>query len=175
MPRNQEGFLLTGVLGCGHLNISVDDLVRQDELSRSKHLEDIVHEFSLPDIDHTDEVHLLISLDQPDVLAPEDTHHGERGQPLAILTGLGWTPNGPAASGLMKTASANFVETDLVLQWSVEHFWELEHNHQPDKVAFSITDHQVISVWENQVQKEGSSYILPTPFKENPKRLINNN
>ena len=168
MPRNQGGFLLKGVLGCEHLNISVDNLVTQDELLRWKHLQDIVDKFSLPDVDHADKVHLLIGVDQPDVLAPRDTRCGEPGQPFAILTGLGWTLNGPAASGLMKTASAKFVETDLALQQSVECFWELEHNHQSEKIAFSVTDHQVISIIENQAHKKGNHYILPIPFKENP-------
>ena len=53
-PRNQEGFLLKGVLGREHPDISVDDLVSQDELSRWTHLEDIVDELSLPDVDHAD-------------------------------------------------------------------------------------------------------------------------
>ena len=90
-PTREKSYLLKGVLGRDQLNIKLDSLVTQDEIRAWPHLRDIAEHLHLPDTPLNDEVHLLIGLDQPDILVPRDICRGEAGEPYATLTGLGWS------------------------------------------------------------------------------------
>ncbi len=137
------------------------------------HLREIADEISLTDIDLADEVHLLIGLDQPDILAPRETRCGESGEPYAILTGLGWTLHGPVADG-STSISANFIQADHSLQQAVERFWKLDDPVHVNNNSLSVVDQQVVDLWNKQSVKEDGHYTLPIPFKEHPPRLPNN-
>ena len=84
-------------------------------MSQWPHLQDIADDICPGDIDIADEVHLLIGLDQPEVLAPREVRCGSPVEPYATLTGLGWTFNGAISEG--HTAfSANFSQADSINQ-----------------------------------------------------------
>ncbi|XP_052387105.1 uncharacterized protein LOC127933996 [Carassius gibelio] len=171
--QQRNSFLMKGVLCRDHLNISLDSPVTQQELFKWPHLREIADEISLPDADLADEVHLLIGLDQPDILAPRDTCCGESGEPYAILTGLGWTLHGPVADG-STSVSANFIRTDHSLQQAVERFWKLDDPVHVNHDSQSVVDEQVVALWNKQAVKEEGHYTLPIPFKEHPPQLPNN-
>ena len=144
-----------------------------DDVSRWPHLQDLAHEMCLPDIDLADEVHLLIGLDQPDVLAPRDVRRGKPGEPYAILTGLEWTLNGPVAAGQI-AFSTNYIRTDATLQQTVERFWKLDDLGQINNGSLSVIDKQVIDLWSQGAVKEAGHYTLPIPFKKRPPPLPRN-
>lgn len=164
-PQRKEAYQMKGVLSRDHLNISLNNLVTVDEVSQWPHLQDIVHDICPADINLADEVHLLIGLDQPDILSPREVRRGNPGEPYAILTGLGWTLNGPVAE-YQTTISSNFVQRDDSLQQAVERFWKLDDPAHISSEAMSIIDKQVVDLWDKQVVKEDSHYTLPIPFKE---------
>nr|XP_055049230.1 uncharacterized protein LOC129434322 isoform X1 [Misgurnus anguillicaudatus] len=171
--QQKNSYLMKGVLCRDHLNISLDNLVTQNEVFQWPHLQEIADEISLPDVDLADEVHLLIGLDQPDILAPRETRCGRAGEPYAILTGLGWTLHGPVADG-STTISANFIQTDNTLQHAVERFWKLEDPVYVDNESLSKVDKQVVDLWNRRAVKEKGHFTLPIPFKECPPQLPNN-
>lgn len=133
---------MKGVLCRDHLNISLDNLVRQREVFQWPHLQEVVDEFSLADVDLADEVHLLIGLDQPGILAHRDTCCGE---PYAILTGLGWTLHGPVGDG-STAVSANFIQTDHSLQQGAERFCKLDYPMHVNDNLLSKVDQQVLDL-----------------------------
>ncbi|KAF5893534.1 gypsy retrotransposon integrase 1-like protein, partial [Clarias magur] len=151
--QQRNSFLIKGVLCRDHLNIGLDNLVTQKEVLQWPHLQEIVDEISFPDADLADEVHLLIGLDQPDILAPRDTCCGESGEPYAILTGLGWILHGPIADG-STYVSANFIQTDHSLQQAVERFWKLDDPVHVNNDSLSVVDEQVVTLWNKQAVKE---------------------
>ncbi len=171
--QQSTSYFMKGVLCRDHLNISLDNLVTQHEVFQWPHLREIADEISLTDIDLADEVHLLIGLDQPDILAPRETRCGESGEPYAILTGLGWTLHGPVADG-STSISANFIQADHSLQQAVERFWKLDDPVHVNNNSLSVVDQQVVDLWNKQSVKEDGHYTLPIPFKEHPPRLPNN-
>ena len=79
--QRQNTYLMKGVLCRNRLNISLENLVTPDEVYKWSHLQDIADEICLPDTDLADKVHLLIGLDQPDIIAPCETRRGEPGKP----------------------------------------------------------------------------------------------
>ena len=81
------------VVGRDYLNISLDNLVTRDEVNKWPHLQDITDKIGQPDIDLAGKIHLLIAVDQPDILALRESRRGGRGKRYAILTCLGWTLN----------------------------------------------------------------------------------
>ncbi|XP_056307490.1 uncharacterized protein LOC130219206 [Danio aesculapii] len=168
--QRRNSFQMKGVICRDHLNISLDNLVTQQEVFQWPHLQEIADEISLPDIDLSDEVHLLIGLDQPDILVPRETRCGESGEPYAVLTGLGWTLHGPISNG-STTISANFIQADNSLQQAVERFWKLDDPVHVNNNSMSIVDKQVVELWKKQAVKENGHYTLPIPFKEHPPRL----
>lgn len=173
-PHHQDTYFIKGALARDQLNISLDNLVTEEEVLRWPHLHEIASKICLPDVDLADEVHLLIGLDQPDILAPRDLCRGEPGEPYAVLTGLGWTLNGPVTEG-PAVVSANYIQTDDTLQQAVEKLWKLEDPvaHTGGE-AFSLTDKKVLQLWDEQVLLEDSHYTLPIPFKERPPPLPKN-
>ena len=60
---------MKGVLSREQLNISLNNLVTVGNVSQWPHLQDIAEDICPGEIDISDKVHLLIGLDQPDVLA----------------------------------------------------------------------------------------------------------
>ena len=171
--RHDMSYPLKGVLVRGKLHISMDSLVTPGEVAMWPHLCGIWDELCLPDADLSNEVHLLIGLDQLDILPPREVCRGVLCSQYATLTGLGWTLNGPCAAGQV-TVSANFVKSEDALERIVEKFWKLDSTPCVQDDVFSIADQQVLDVWSREVCKEELHYVLPIPFKQQPPQLPNN-
>ena len=71
-------------------SIHPDDFPRCKDISCYPHLAGI----DLPDVD-LDEVTILLGQTDADCLIPLDVVQGQRGEPYATRTKLGWTINGP--------------------------------------------------------------------------------
>ena len=168
--QRQNTYLMKGVLYRDCLNISLENLITPDQVYKWSHLEDIADEICLPDVDLADEVHLLIGLDQP-IYFPLVRHGGvNQANPMQLLSGLGWTLNGPVAEG-WNTVSANFIQADNTLQEAVARFWKLDDPIHINDNAWSATDKQMVHLWEKQAVKEDNHYTLPIPFKDYPPQL----
>ena len=161
-------FSLPGVLTRPHLNIGLNSLAVQEDLSVWPHLSDL----DIPDV-KIDDVHLLIGQDAPDILIPREVRTGSKGEPYAIRTALGWTLNGPVTHHMEPKSSSSFFATpDVHLQHQVERFWRMDEvqNASSDE-TMSISQRKVLSIWENSLHRDGIHYTMDIPFKERPPRL----
>jgi hypothetical protein len=74
------------------------------EKVKFKHLREIPFE-PLPE---NPTAHLLIGTDNSSLLAPEDPRKGEWGEPIALLTPLGWTCYGSSSKSKSSNTEAEF-------------------------------------------------------------------
>ena len=110
-----------------HLPISKKNLATTKDISSWSHLRGI----EIPLVD-SDEVTLLIGQDVPDALMPLNIVSGNKGEPYATKTRLGWSLNGPIANKRETNATSYFVSAwnstmeceDL--DDKTERFWKLE-------------------------------------------------
>eukprot|EP00112_Aurelia_sp_Birch-Aquarium-sp1_P005483 Seg1622.10 transcript_id=Seg1622.10/GoldUCD/mRNA.D3Y31 product="hypothetical protein" pseudo=true protein_id=Seg1622.10/GoldUCD/D3Y31 len=73
------------------LNISRDAIAKQEDVERWPHLQDIKLPRELKDA----KISLLIGVNIPEALEPEEVRRGKNGGPYAVKTKFGWTLNGP--------------------------------------------------------------------------------
>ena len=171
--QRRETYLMKGVLSREHLNTSLNNLITVGEVSQWPHLQDIADDICPGHIDIADEVHLLIGLNQPDVLDPHEVRRGSPREPHAALTGLEWTHNGPVSEGYT-AFSANFMQPDSTLQQTEEKFWKLEDPVHLKDEPLSVTDREVLELWKKNITKEDGHYVLPILFEQQLPQLSNN-
>ena len=165
-----ENVNLERVWSVAALPISVQSLPDQTELGRWKHLADVI----LPKIDAKD-VGLLIGSDNPEVFWVQDERRGNRGEPYAVKSLLGWTVLGPISKGTFKK-KGNVHFQQLNLEQQIERLWTTDF---PDvvadnKVGMSQEDRLAMKTMENTLTKEGKHYKLGLPWHSEDVRLPNN-
>ncbi|XP_038061252.1 uncharacterized protein LOC119731982 [Patiria miniata] len=164
-------YSLSDVLTRPQLNVGLDSLAVQEDLSLWPHLSDL----PIPDV-NIDDVHLLIGQDVPDIMIPSEVRAGSKGEPYATKTALGWTLNGPVTHQKRpKSSSSYFVKPDMDLQRQVERFWRIDDVQTvgSDNETMSVSQTKVLSIWENSLHRDGVNYTMDIPFKERPPHLPN--
>lgn len=167
-PEGQNVVELPSVFTRPVLPIDLDNMAKPEDIQRWRHLRDI----SLPQVD-TKKVMLLIGQDYPEALLPREIRKGEKGEPYATRTLLGWTLNGPLGGTSRSKASVNYAQTDR-LDLQLEKFWKIEGEESlvDNKLAPSYNDKRAISIWEESlVQCDDGHYEARIPFKTRPPSL----
>ena len=141
------------------------------DINKWPHLRDI----SIPAVDAKN-VMLLIGQDNPDILLPREVRNGNRGEPYATRSLLGWTINGPLGLEYDKCrrhVTSNFVTMDDTLQKQAETFWKVDDWEAilDEKPSMSIEDRQAIDIWQKSIQKKADHYVLDIPFRSQPPDL----
>ncbi|XP_064639787.1 uncharacterized protein LOC135495255 [Lineus longissimus] len=144
------------------------------ELNAWPHLRGI----DLPCADASD-VKLLIGQDMPEALAPLDVRVGNKGEPYATCTRLGWALNGPMGMHGHERAVCNFIcrdsTSDARLESQLKKFWEVENEAMlDDQPAMSVDDQQAIKIWADSICKEDDHFQLAIPFKRETPGLADN-
>ena len=142
------------------------------------HLQDIV----LPSIDES-EIKLIIGSNVPDAFWVLDERRGERGEPYAIRSPLGWTLIGPTDRAENKSFHVNFVRLTEVtkkdddrLMHQIEQFWKIEnYGLSPNsKESMSLEDKRALAVMENSATMVDGHYQVALPWREPNPYLPNN-
>jgi hypothetical protein len=131
-------------------------------LQKYKHLSD------LPLDGHLSETDVLIGQDHAELLVSIQVRRGDEGDPLATLTLLGWSVNGPVASGtgMSRKVMSHFITTSK-FEDEFQKLWNIENeNVARDKSAWSQEDKQVIELWDREVQRVDGHYQLPIPWRD---------
>ena len=126
-------------------------------------------------------VDLLIGQDNADFLIPLEIRRGKAGEPHAVKYKFGWTLNGCTTAS--QTAAYDIVchyvsgviqDAKLPCDWhrDLDKLWAIEHD-QGD-YAMSVSDHEVISFWDQHCKKNGAHYEIPIPWKDISDPLPNN-
>jgi hypothetical protein len=131
------------------------------DLSAYSHLSDITFVKGCQNVD------ILIGQDHSEALLPLQVRRGEKHEPYAVQTLLGWAINGPVrpVEYVSPTTMSYFVGS-VALEKKVDALWDIEHESMDAKdQSFSKNDQEVISLWDNKVQKVDGHYQLPIPWK----------
>ena len=158
------------VLSRPNLPINANSISTVDDCNLYPHLQGI----DLPNADIS-EVLLLIGQDNPEALMPQQIIKGNRNEPYATRSVLGWSLNGPlvARSGTHQSATF-FISAQIsnnALSTQVEQFWKCDMHGLADEQRMSINDNQVADRWWKTTRLVDGHYKMNIPFKDNEPQL----
>ena len=157
------------------MNISTSALARQEDVRRWPHLDGIM----LPDTICDGEVSLLIGVDVPQALQPEEVRRSEDGGPYAIKTMFGWSLNGPIGVSFNqgnRCFFSNPVSSDDQLYDQLKKYFnhEFEESSVDSQKMMSVEDGRALAVFQESIQLQHGHYHVSIPWKCNPPDLPNN-
>ena len=153
------------------LNASSHSIPSEHDARQWPHLRDI----KLPSISEK-EVRLIIGTNAPDAFWVLEERRGNREEPYAICTPLGWTLMGPMEKSDSQDCqlNVNFVrsaevvreDNDCLMQ-QLERFWAVENfGVIPNcKVSMSLEDKRALAIMEQSVKLEDGHYQVALPWR----------
>ena len=109
----------------------------------------------------TNSADILIGQDFSEALIPLEVIQGDKGEPYAVRTLLGWTVCGPYE---MSRSKCNQVSVhNIKLDKQVEKMWTLDNELLCDYKAMSVDDRSVVELWESKERLHNGHYELPLP------------
>ena len=163
---------LPEVLTKEKLNISTDNVARQDDANRWSHLSGI----QVPERINA-EVELLIGQDVPEALEPSEIRSRRGNGPYATRTKFGWTLNGPLGRhGCSDVRDVNFVRADEAFSQQFHHFMNLEFSESVSDTVSTMSrqDKQALNIYEESARLVDGHYQIAIPWKCPPPDLPNN-
>ena len=155
------------------LPVSPRSIPRQEDIDKWPHLQGI--QLLSP---KSANVRLLIGSDTPEAFWVKEERRGQRKEPYAIRTPLGWTLMGP--TGTKRSDISNFemnhVSMNDQLQSQVARFWELDHDLEDSRegLADSVEDRKALSTMQDTVKLVNGHYQIGLPWRHYPPTLPNN-
>ena len=110
----------------------------------------------------TNSADILIGQDFSEALIPLEVIQGDKGEPYAVRTLLGWTVCGPYE--MSRSRSNQVAVHNITLDKQVEKMWTLENELLCDDKAMSVDDRSVIELWESKGRLHNGHYELPLPW-----------
>ena len=156
------------------LNASKQSIPSEQDAKRWPHLEDI----KLPSISEKD-VRLIVGTNAPEAFWVLEERRGNRGEPYAIRTPLGWTLMGPMGGTDCRDRdlNVNFVhlvesarkDEDCLMQ-QVERFWAIESYGlaSDSNVCMSVEDKRALAIMERSVKLDQGHYQVALPWRQYP-------
>eukprot|EP00794_Sanderia_malayensis_P019620 gene19620-biopygen13889 len=157
------------------LNVSKDAVASQTDVDSWTYLSDLVLPTRLEDCT----VDLLIGVDVPEALQPEEIRRGEPGGPFAVRTKFGWTLNGPLGQTEVAAAQCGMTSTNQPTDFLSEQLKKY-FNHEfddcisNDRKLMSANDKKALEVFEESAKLNNGHYVLAIPWK-NPQPCLPNN
>ena len=156
------------------LNASSRSIPSEQDARQWPHLQDI----KLPSISEK-EVRLIIGTNVPDAFWVLEERRGNRGEPYAICTPLGWTLMGPMerSDGEDCHLNVNFVrssealrEVDDCLMHQLERFWEVKNAGviSESRLSMSVEEKRALAIMEQSVKLEDGHYQIVLPWRQYP-------
>jgi hypothetical protein len=145
-----------------NLPISPANIATLEDIKTWPHLKGL----RIPEVG-AEEVTILIGQDCPDAIMPRQMIKGNRGEPYAMRTLLGWTLNGPIKRTCEKGRMTSHFIGCKELGEKVDRFWKLEASglYEEEK-EMSIQDKTVVKRWSDTAVVENGHYQLPIPFSQ---------
>ena len=160
------------------VNASSHSIPTNHDIRKWPHLQDI----ELLSIDGS-KVELIIGCNVPEAFWVLEEKRGNKGDPYAISSPLGWTLMGPMdrLEGENSHHCVNFTrivnaEKEDVLVQQLERFWKTDNAGLiPDcKVSMSIEDKRALAVMESSAKLVDGHYQLALPWRERVPNLPDN-
>ena len=152
------------------LPVSKENMATQQDAEKWSHLRDI----EIPEIDA--EVSLLIGSDVPQALGPLEIRRGQRGEPSATGTALGWVVNDPLGRNGDAPHSVSFINADVQLNEQFEKFCNMEFNDSAfsNEPSMSQEDRRALDIMNESIKLEEGHYEMALPWRKHPPELPNN-
>ena len=156
------------------LNASSHSIPSEHDARQWPHLRDI----KLPSISEK-EVRLIIGTNDPDAFWELEKRRGNRGEPYAIRTPLGWTLMGPMEKSdsqdchlnvnCVRSAEVVREDNDCLMQ-QLERFWAVENfgGIPSCKFNMSLEDKTALAIMEQSVKLEDGHYQVALPWRQYP-------
>ena len=154
------------------LNASRRSIPSEQDTRQWPHLEDI----KLQSISEK-EVRLIVGTNAPEAFWVLEERRGNRGEPYAIRTPLGWTLMGPVGriDCRERHLNVNFVRLvesarkDCLMQ-QVERFWAIENYGLAgdSNVCMSVEDKKALAIMERSVKLDQGHYQVALPWRQYP-------
>ena len=167
-----DKFQLDGVLTTDNLPVTLRHVATNNEVQKWPHLQDIV----LPETGDK-QVTILIGSDRPDIIDNYiDRRAGERGEPCAAKTPLGWTVYGPMGESEGKQVSINFTRSESdALNQKLEKMYNAEFQDLDNRVeeSMSVEDRYSEEIMSRTTAFKDGHYRIGLPFKRKSLDLPN--
>ena len=167
-----DKFQLDGVLTTDNLPVTLRHVATNNEVQKWPHLQDIV----LPETGDK-QVTILIGSDRPDLIDNYiDRRDGERGEPCAVKTPLGWTVYGPMGESEGKQVSINFTRSESdALNQKLEKMYNAEFQDLDNGVeeSMSVEDRYAEEIMSRTTAFKDGHYRIGLPFKRKSLDLPN--
>ena len=174
-----ESLNLKNVWTVKQLNVSPNSIATPNDIKMWPHLEGVY----LPSIEK--EVRILIGSNVPEAFWVLEERRGEKGEPYAIRSPLGWSVLGPMQAvgigqdkfhiNFIRDSSTGY-ENDVLLNERVKKFWETDFGDSisDPKSGMSVEDKRALRMMEDTVELVEGHYRLGLPWRHKPHRLQNN-
>ena len=146
------------------LPVSEECIPKQEDVARWPYLNDA----RLPKEVEEQKVNLLICLDVPEPLQPEEIRKGQQGGPFAVRTKFGWTWNEPLQINETKSKQcylSNVMCSDDSLNEQLHQYFNQEFNEclADDRKMMSLEDRKALSVYEGSALLAKHHYQIAIP------------
>ncbi|XP_013402058.1 uncharacterized protein LOC106167743 [Lingula anatina] len=111
-------------------------------------------------------VEILIGQDNAEALIPLEVRRGNKGEPFATRTILGWSLNGPVNFTVNRKVTSHFITVQTEMDMS-------NSDITSEKTGPSAIDEKVLLLWERECRLSNGHYELPIPWKTD-KKVPNN-
>ena len=127
-------------------------------VQRYPHLENI----PISPIKSGDVVDVLIGMNNSHLLVPLDVRFNPSSlkEPQATKHVFDWVLNGIVGDCGTTNVFSHFVGLDD----KIDNMWDLEYKHCDIK-GFSVKDNEVLTLWQNEIEREDGHYVLPIPWQ----------
>ena len=127
---------------------------------------------NFPQLGKKCKVDLLIGLDYVELHRSLGEIQGERGEPVARLTPLGWTCVGPVES--YETSFFTFHSDQMQnVDQTLQKFWEIENDGIQKGSDMSTNDQRILKGTEESIKFIDDHYEVALPWKPNENGLPN--
>ena len=162
---------LSEVLSVEHLPIKANSSLTKEDLKCWPHLKGML----IPCLKSS--VSLLISIDNPELFRTMEERRGEKGQPFAVTTILGWSLVGAETSCANETPQVNFIaQQSQIIEKEVSRLWKLDLLPQEsgNEKGLLKEDRLVLRKMEDSKQFTDGHYQLALPWKPGAPTLNDN-
>ena len=151
--------------------INAHSIPTSHDLKKWPHLQGI----NFPLVGKTN-VTVLIGSDTPEAFWHNEERRGQRGEPYAMRSPLGWSVIGPTAPLRRDQGSVNLTRgSDALLREQMERLWESDFNDHPQgKKSMSVEDKRALKLFEESAVTVDGHLQVSLPWRRNPPNLQNN-
>ena len=157
------------------LNISFESITKQDDIENWSYLHGVTVPKALKDQD----VGLLIGVDVPEALEPEEIKRAQDGGPYAVKTKFGWTLNGPLGRYGKEHKQCYLVpsyENDDMLEKQFKQYINRDfcESTTDNCKTMSMEDKKALAVLDDTAKLVDGHYQLAIPWRDVQPYLPNN-